>query len=345
LFTVSFDPKGGTACDPITLHDGDKLPKLPRPTRSGYSFRCWRDQNGKYIAEGALLTAEDITLYADWIKTFKVTFDSNGGSSCSSITVRDGDALPALPTPTRSGYKFLCWLDKNYVPISEGANLTCEDITLYAHWIKLFTVSFDSNGGSSCSSITLQDGDTLPALPYPSRTGYKFVCWKDKNGTPIYEDALLEAEDITLYADWKKLFAVTFDSNGGSSCSPMVLEEGETLPALPKPSKSGYEFICWKDKNEMPIYEGAKLAAEDITLYAYYAKLCTINFDSRGGTSCSPINIREGDTIPALPTPTKENDEFICWRMENGMIVEKGAKITFDTLTLYALWKSDNLGG
>jgi hypothetical protein len=31
--------------------------------------------------------------------------------------------------------------------------------------------------------------------------------------------------------------------------------------------------------------------------------------------------------------------------MENGMIVEKGAKITFDTLTLYALWKSDNLGG
>ncbi|MBR4928530.1 MAG: InlB B-repeat-containing protein, partial [Oscillospiraceae bacterium] len=251
--------------------------------------------------------------------------------------VRDGDALPALPTPTRSGYKFICWLDKNYVPISEGANLTCEDITLYAHWVKLFTVRFDSNGGSSCSAITLQDGDTLPALPYPSRTGYKFVCWKDKNETPIYESALLEAEDITLYAYWKKLFAVTFDSNGGSSCSPMVLEEGDTLPALPTPSKSGYSFVGWYDKNDMWIGEDALLVAQDITLYAKWKKVTfTVTFDSDGGSSCSPITLKEGEALPALPEPFKEGYAFLGWYDKNGTWIGEGAKLVCEDITLYA---------
>lgn len=38
----------------------------------------------------------------------------------------------------------------------------------------------------------------------PSKAGYKFVVWEDKNGTPIYNDALL-SEDTTLYAKWEKI--------------------------------------------------------------------------------------------------------------------------------------------
>ena len=87
------------------------------------------------IYEGAKLAAEDITLYAYWKKvTFTVKFDSNGGSACSPITVKDGDTLPDLPTPTKSGYYFLGWYDKNDMPIGTGTLLTCEDITLYAHY-------------------------------------------------------------------------------------------------------------------------------------------------------------------------------------------------------------------
>lgn len=38
----------------------------------------------------------------------------------------------------------------------------------------------------------------------PSKAGYKFVVWEDKNGTPIYNDALL-SEATTLYAKWEKI--------------------------------------------------------------------------------------------------------------------------------------------
>lgn len=68
--------------------------------------------------------------------TFTVTFDSDGGTPCSPITLNDGDPLPALPVPFKEGYAFLGWYDKNGTWIGEGANLVCKDITLYAHYAK-----------------------------------------------------------------------------------------------------------------------------------------------------------------------------------------------------------------
>lgn len=208
-FTVSFDSNGGSACEPIILEEGMPLTGLPVPTKEGYDFVCWQDQNEVPILDGALLTAEDITLFAKWQKqivSFKVRFDSKGGSKCSSITVKEGKKLPKLPVPTREGYRFVCWKDKNEVPIMEGALLTPHDITLYAAWEKSsFTITFDSQGGSECKPITVQAGDPLPKLPVPTRAGYKFIFWVDQWGVYIDEGALLSCEDLILYARWEKI--------------------------------------------------------------------------------------------------------------------------------------------
>ncbi len=66
MFTVSFDSRGGSYVAPIELEDGEVL-KLPAPpTREGYNFDGWVDANDMPILDGALLFAEDITLYARW---------------------------------------------------------------------------------------------------------------------------------------------------------------------------------------------------------------------------------------------------------------------------------------
>ncbi|MBQ5412518.1 MAG: InlB B-repeat-containing protein [Oscillospiraceae bacterium] len=340
-FTVSFNSMGGTLCDPITMQEGQKLPALPKPSWSGHVFRCWTDKNGKVIGEGALLTCEDVTLFAEWIKTFRVAFDPQGGSSCSAIIVKDGDKLPALPSPTRDGYVFRCWADKNGTPIYEGALLTCQDVTLYAQWIKTFKVSFDSQGGSSCSAITVKDGDKLPALPVTKKEGYDFVCWKDKNGVPIGEGALLTCEDVTLYAEWKiKTFTVSFDSKGGSSCSAITVNYGAQLPALPVPVRECYSFVCWKDRNDVPIGEGALLTCENITLYADWKRTAfKVTFDSTGGSACSPIIVKDGDKLPALPVPTRSGYSFNSWRDKNDMWIGEGALLTCEDITLYAYWE------
>ena len=65
------------------------------------------------------------------------------------------------------------------------------------------TITFDTKGGSKIDSITIGKETELILSKEPTRDGYIFKGWVDKNETPIYNKVLL-AEDTTLYAVWEK---------------------------------------------------------------------------------------------------------------------------------------------
>ena len=66
------------------------------------------------------------------------------------------------------------------------------------------TITFDTKGGSKIDNITIGKDTELTLPKEPTRDGYVFKGWVDKNETPIYNKALL-AEDTILYAVWKKV--------------------------------------------------------------------------------------------------------------------------------------------
>lgn len=66
------------------------------------------------------------------------------------------------------------------------------------------TITFDTKGGSKIDSITISKDTELTLPKEPTRNGYVFKGWVDKNETPIYNKILL-AEDTTLYAVWEKV--------------------------------------------------------------------------------------------------------------------------------------------
>ena len=66
------------------------------------------------------------------------------------------------------------------------------------------TITFDTKGGSIIDSITIGKDTELTLPKEPTRDGYVFKGWVDKNETPIYNKVLL-AEDTTLYAIWEKV--------------------------------------------------------------------------------------------------------------------------------------------
>ena len=66
------------------------------------------------------------------------------------------------------------------------------------------TITFDTKGGSIIDSITIGKDTELTLPKEPTRDGYIFKGWVDKNETPIYNKVLL-AEDTTLYAVWEKV--------------------------------------------------------------------------------------------------------------------------------------------
>ena len=141
-------------------------------------------------------------------ETITITFDTKGGSKIDSITISKDTELTLPKEPTRNGYVFKGWVDKNETPIYDKV-LLAEDTILYAVWEKdetsnTITITFDTKGGSKIDSITISKDTELTLPKEPTRKGYVFKGWIDKNETPIYNKVLL-AKDTTLYAVWEKV--------------------------------------------------------------------------------------------------------------------------------------------
>ena len=65
-----------------------------------------------------------------------------------------------------------------------------------------------------------------------------------------------------------------------------------------------------------------------------------IRFNSTGGSKVENILIKENNTLKNLPTPTKENYEFVGWYFENNPF-DLTLKINQD-YTLNAVWKEES---
>jgi uncharacterized repeat protein (TIGR02543 family) len=67
-----------------------------------------------------------------------------------------------------------------------------------------YTITFNSNGGSSVASITAEAGEGITAPTAPTKTGYTFGGWYTDNNTFIneYEFTTMPEESFTLYAKW-----------------------------------------------------------------------------------------------------------------------------------------------
>lgn len=135
--TIKFDTDGGEAVEDMVITKGEKI-ALPSTSKEGYILDGWY-LNGVIVSENDTFE-EDSILKAGWtkvkedVKTFKVTFDSKGGSKVNALTVECEKALKLPKNPTKEGYTFVSWTDKKGKTIANGAKLACENITLYANW-------------------------------------------------------------------------------------------------------------------------------------------------------------------------------------------------------------------
>ena len=100
----------------------------------------------------------------------------------------------------------------NTYKCSDGKTKTVLKVTKYVCPIndiekdieEAITITFDTKGGSIIDSITIGKDTELTLPKEPTRDGYVFKGWVEKNEIPIYNKALL-AEDTTLYAVWEKV--------------------------------------------------------------------------------------------------------------------------------------------
>jgi len=69
-------------------------------------------------------------------KSFDVTFDTNGGSSVDSYTIKEGEKLLEPTDPTKDNMNFDGWyIDDDFETKYSFSSTVTNDITLYAKWV------------------------------------------------------------------------------------------------------------------------------------------------------------------------------------------------------------------
>ena len=134
---------------------------------------------------------------------YNVTFDSNGGSAMDAQELRSGENATNPGTPERgSGYTFNFWKLSGESNAYDFSNPVTSDIELVADWTAptLYTVTFDSNGGSPVDAQEVVENETATEPAAPTRDNYTFGGWK--LGNVLYDFDTPVTDDIELVADW-----------------------------------------------------------------------------------------------------------------------------------------------
>ena len=129
-YKVQFLNDDGKILKEEYILEGEKVKDFTPQSREGYEFKGWYVENIKWNFNGNVVT-KDLILEAYWeTEKYTIKFDTNGGDEIKKIIFDEEIGLPELPTPTRTGYKFLGWYEENELVI----NLEYKNYNLVALW-------------------------------------------------------------------------------------------------------------------------------------------------------------------------------------------------------------------
>ena len=336
IYEVCFNSNGGTKVSTVNT---DKIVFPPVTTKENCEFLGWYETSD-FSGNAVFFPYEpkkNTVLYARWNQKYTVHFESNCGTAVADFT---GNEIISAVTPFKEDYTFAGWYlnsdfsgDAVSFPLSLNAN-----ITLYAKWLKNYTVSFNSNGGTAVSSIK---AGVLQELPFTEKENYEFSGWyanSSLSGEKISVPYTV-TQDITLYAKWLPTYLVTLETNGGSEIASFRVR---TVESVQEPEKSGFTFIGWyldsglNTKAVFPL-----VISKDTTLYAAYKQNFTITFETNGGSAVNPVSCY---VLNECPESTKTDKSLGGWYLDQECTDEK--KVTFpfyptEDVTLYAKWVSE----
>ena len=144
------------------------------------------------------------------------------------------------------------------------------------------SVSFVSNGGSSCEPRQYTVGEPYGYLPQPTKDGYTFGGWHTdsslSNMKLVGVDDIVSESVTVLYAKWSSVaqkVTVSFESNGGGYYEARQYTVGDSYGSLPYPGKSGYSFAGWYSDSGLTqrITTSSIVSGSVTVLYAKYERI------------------------------------------------------------------------
>ncbi|MDR0523077.1 MAG: leucine-rich repeat protein [Candidatus Methanoplasma sp.] len=192
-YSVDFDVGGGTPVASQDVFEGGRAHKPSDPAKAGMDFAGWyRDPSLSVPWDFDDKVTGNMTLYAKWGgesgeagPTFKVSFDTTGGSALPDATgIAPGSRIVAPPKPARDGYRLDGWYRDG--ALSErwdfSADRVTGDMVLYAGWVEVYALRYHFPvAGVAESDWRIETahfavGDVVD-LMRPERDPYAFGGW------------------------------------------------------------------------------------------------------------------------------------------------------------------------
>ena len=322
--TVTFQYNGSTYAREVVESGKTAVAPIPPQATNAETGEHinWYQENADVSYDFSTPVTGDITLFAKWENTYRITFDTAGGTAVAPIMQAVGAEVTAPAAPEKTGYTFNGW---NPATVNgwNPATVSMKDITVTAQWTaNEYDISYEGMEGAEYAGTlpTTHTYDTETAIPTPIRTGYTFAGWQVNGGGELKENLTLGAADytdtITLTAVWTpNVYNVTLDTNGGTIREGNVTEYtygvGATLPT--KVTRSGYYFIGWYDNEAFRGKPVSEITTTDIGDKTFYAGWIAISAtptypptteETEGGTvTVLPKSPAQGVTVTITPTP------------------------------------------
>lgn len=320
---ISYDTKGGSEIPPQWCA-GTVAYKPLDPTRDEYIFDGWYRDEAYQTAytfdiwkPEEWVIGENFTLYAKWIYgTVSVTLviwegqTSGGtvGASVDKVNAAYGKPLPVPEPPLRTGFNFTGWYtDRECTTLYDFEKPVTEEFTLFAGWEKaVYTVTYDSNGGSAVEPQTSSD---IAEPVDPVKSGATFLGWFTESGKHWNFTYNTVTRNITLYARWLEDSTdpnppdppTTTPVTGVSlSKTALTLAKGgsETLIATVAPDDAANKTVLWSSTDASVVtVSGGRVTA----VKAGMALIVARTEDGNHIAVCT-VTVPE-DAAPTPPTP------------------------------------------
>jgi uncharacterized repeat protein (TIGR02543 family) len=203
--TVTFETNGGSEIAPATVDFGRYVAEPEDPIKAGVKFYGWYvDTTLETPFSFDTPIIRSLTIYAKYVDPVTVTFDTDGGSAIEPVTVAKGYPVDKPTDPTKEGVKFGGWfIDKEFTTAYDFDSKVEADLTIYAKWLSVYTVTLNYNDGTGKTkdiSVPMSTGEIAASDLRAGNPGYYLDGWYDAaTGGKKVEKI---TDDCTIYAHW-----------------------------------------------------------------------------------------------------------------------------------------------
>lgn len=311
--------------------------------RPGYTLNGWYTGNGyqdeqlwDFARDQVLPEGKELMLYAHWTwDEYTVQFVTYEGDN--SVPPQNGLRYGNLvtrpvPDPSRAHYTFDEWYTDPDIADDTTAwdfakSTVTGDMSLHATWIpNVYTLSFETNGGSSLEPVEVTYGTYVPSDNLKTtRAGYVLTGWyRDAELTqPFLPASEYVDQTMTIYAKWElQKYTVRYHYRASEDSEEEevvtykeVYKIGEYLinPNKTIPHKTLSSWYKEPAYVEKWVFKRDKVQG-DTDLYAYWSDTeYTVHFETYDGTEIEDRKMLWGDQPEQPEDPVRTGYTFTGW--------------------------------